>query len=120
MNRQKDAWREAKRRCRLTEEEVRMAKELGFQPKSLIRNIPSPSQQWKAPVSEWVRSLYAQKIGSRKPNVIAMPASSAAPSFKPGEERRIRENPWPDNPEIADPPPVELHDECSDDDWDDF
>jgi hypothetical protein len=35
-----------------------MAKELGFQPKSLIKNIPSPSQQWKQPVSERVRSLY--------------------------------------------------------------
>jgi hypothetical protein len=63
MDRQnEDAWREAKRRCDLTEEEVRMAKELGFQPKSLIKNIPSPSQNWKAPVNEWVRSLYQVRI----------------------------------------------------------
>jgi hypothetical protein len=38
MNRrQEDAWREAKRRCGLNDEEVRMARELGFQPKSLIK-----------------------------------------------------------------------------------
>ena len=32
-----DAWAEAQRRCQLSDEEVRMAKELGFQPKSLIK-----------------------------------------------------------------------------------
>jgi hypothetical protein len=42
MDRQKEAeWNEAKRRCRLTDEEVRMAKDLGFQPRSLIKSIPS-------------------------------------------------------------------------------
>ena len=53
---------EDKRRCRLSDEEVRMAKELGFQPKSLIKNIPSPSQQWKAPVNQWVRDLEPKVI----------------------------------------------------------
>ena len=68
MNQKDDsAWEEAQRRCGLSAEEVRMAKELGFKPTSLIKNIPSPSQQWKAPVREWVRDLYERKIGSRKP-----------------------------------------------------
>jgi len=69
VNPQKDElWREARRRCGLSDEEVRMAKELGFQPKSLIKNIPSASQQWKAPVKEWVRSLYEKKMGRKKPS----------------------------------------------------
>ena len=34
-------WDEAKRKCRLGEEEIRMAKEMGINPKSLIRNISS-------------------------------------------------------------------------------
>ena len=41
-----------------------MAKELGFQPKSLIKNIPAPSQQWKMPVKQWVRLLHEDKFGS--------------------------------------------------------
>jgi len=57
------AWAEAQRRCRLSGEEVRMARELGFRSKSLIKNIPSPSQKWKAPVGDWVRSLYEEKLG---------------------------------------------------------
>jgi hypothetical protein len=37
MNRQKDdAWKEAKRRCGLNDEDIGMAKKLGFQPKSLV------------------------------------------------------------------------------------
>jgi hypothetical protein len=50
-----DLWAEAKRKCRLSAESLRMAKELGLAPRSLLRNIPSPSQPWKAPVHVWIR-----------------------------------------------------------------
>ena len=55
------AWAEAARRCRLSPADVRMAKELGFKPRSLLKNQPSPQQPWKAPVAEWVRDLYAKR-----------------------------------------------------------
>jgi len=55
------AWAEAARRCRLSPADVRMAKELGFKPRSLLKNQPSPQQPWKAPVAEWVRDLYARR-----------------------------------------------------------
>jgi hypothetical protein len=48
------AWSEAARSCRLSVEDVRMAKELGFKPRSLLKNVPSPQQPWNAPVAEWV------------------------------------------------------------------
>jgi hypothetical protein len=54
-------WAKAKRLCRLSAEDVRMAKELGFSPRALMKNIPSGSQPWKAPVKIWIRDLYAQK-----------------------------------------------------------
>ena len=54
-------WAEAARRCRLSPADVRMAKELGFKPRSLLNNQPSPQQPWKAPVAEWVRDLYAKR-----------------------------------------------------------
>jgi hypothetical protein len=64
-NKKKSDWAEAKRRCRLNEEEIRMAKELGMAPRSLINNILSPQQRWKQPVKQWVRDLYEQKFGRR-------------------------------------------------------
>jgi predicted nucleotidyltransferase len=59
----KSTWADAKRRCGLSVDDIRMAKELGFSPKSLIRNIPSPTQQWKASVKIWIRDLYLEKVG---------------------------------------------------------
>ena len=53
------AWAEAARRCRLSPADVRMAKELGFKPRSLLKN--QSQQPWKAPVAEWVRELYAKR-----------------------------------------------------------
>ncbi|MEA1960514.1 MAG: hypothetical protein U9N81_04360 [Bacillota bacterium] len=60
MDKQKkdQLWAEAKRKCRLSEEALNMAKEMGLNPKSLIKNIPSPKEQWKAPVEDWVRDMY--------------------------------------------------------------
>ncbi|SFL78004.1 hypothetical protein [Salibacterium qingdaonense] len=61
-------WSEAKKRCCLTQGDIHMAKELGMTPKSLVKNIPSPSQSWKAPVKVWVRDLYEEKFGKVKSN----------------------------------------------------
>lgn len=43
-------WSEAKRRCQLNQDDIRKAKELGLNPRKLIKNTPTKSQQWKAPV----------------------------------------------------------------------
>ncbi|MFH1616376.1 MAG: hypothetical protein ABIG61_14975 [Planctomycetota bacterium] len=62
-------WIEAKKKCRLNNEEVRMAKELGLNPVKLIKNIPSKSQPWKSPVKEWLHDIYEKhqaKIAKRK------------------------------------------------------
>jgi hypothetical protein len=111
---EQNEWQEAKRRCRLSDEEVRMAKELGLKPGSLIRNIPRPSQTWKAPVSIWVRSLYGKKIGSRGRAEATRPAAtSASPRVI---EFRNPDDPWPDHPEIPDLPPLDLDFETEDED----
>ncbi len=38
-----------------------MAKEMGLNPRSLIKNIPSKSEPWKAPVKDWVREMYRKR-----------------------------------------------------------
>ncbi|HZG77583.1 MAG TPA: hypothetical protein VEZ72_17150 [Paenibacillus sp.] len=42
VQKREQQWKEAKSRCRLSDEAVRMAKEMGLNPLSLIKNIPSP------------------------------------------------------------------------------
>ena len=56
-----ELWDEAKRKCHIGDEEIRMAKEMGLNPKSLIKNIPSKSEMWKAPVKEWIRDMYEER-----------------------------------------------------------
>jgi hypothetical protein len=43
---QQQLWVEAQRRCRLSDDAVRLAKEQGIGPRSLIKNIPAPTQKW--------------------------------------------------------------------------
>jgi hypothetical protein len=54
-------WQEAKKKCKLNNEDIKIAKELGLNPKSLIKNIPNKSEQWKAPVSVWNREIQEER-----------------------------------------------------------
>lgn len=91
-----DAWAEAKRLCGLSAEDIAKAKALGMSPKSLIKNIPSRDQRWKAPVREWVRDLYEKKFGDRP--------LRTPPSAKPAPTSRLA--PAMGSP-ADDPPPLE-------------
>ena len=59
-------WQDAKKKCRLTDEDIARAKRLGLNPRSLIKNIPSKSEPWKAPVSEWLREMEENGIVKRE------------------------------------------------------
>ena len=52
-----EMWAEAKKKCRLNTEDIALAKRLGLNPRSLIKNIPSKSEPWKAPVKVWLRKI---------------------------------------------------------------
>ena len=56
-----ELWQEAKRKCRLNADDIALAKRLGLNPRSLIKNIPSKSQPWKAPVKAWLREIDAKR-----------------------------------------------------------
>jgi hypothetical protein len=61
QNKKDRLWAEAKRRCGLNTEDVRMAREMGLNPRSLIKNIPSKSEPWKLPVKDWIRNIYQKR-----------------------------------------------------------
>lgn len=48
-----------------------MVKEMGLNPKSLIKNIPSPREQWKQPVKIWIREMYEEKCRKKKNRMVA-------------------------------------------------
>ena len=50
-------WQEAKLKCRLNNDDIALAKRLGLNPRSLIKNIPNKSEPWKAPVKVWLHEI---------------------------------------------------------------
>ena len=74
-------WAEAKRECRLNAETVRMAKELGLNPRKLIKNIPNKSQRWKAPLHVWIREMYEERMGrAARKKAGKQPSQGATPN----------------------------------------
>ena len=50
-------WAEAKKKCRLNNEDIALAKRLGLNPRSLINNLPCRSEPCKAPVKDWLLEI---------------------------------------------------------------
>ena len=60
---QRHSWPEAKKLCRLNQNDIAMAKRLGFQPDAMVRARPDPKQKWKLPVKDWIRELHFERFG---------------------------------------------------------
>jgi len=88
-------WAKAKQVCRLNMEDIRMAKELGISPRSLMKNNPSTSPRWKLPVKLWIRELYNKMLErleaklARK-QVADSRSSAMARSLSPSMSTRMR------------------------------
>ena len=50
-------WQDAKQKCLLNNDDIALAKRLGLNPRSLIKNIPNKSEPWKAPVKDWLHEI---------------------------------------------------------------
>jgi hypothetical protein len=58
-----EAWRNAKKVCRLNARQLEMARRLGMNPTKLPRLRPAPRQHWKLPVGEFIEELYSKRFG---------------------------------------------------------
>jgi hypothetical protein len=60
-------WVEAKRRHRLTDEQVQMARELGMNPKKLGKLDNHRQEPWKLPLSRFIEELYYKRFKRHHP-----------------------------------------------------
>jgi hypothetical protein len=60
-------WIEAKKKYHLTENHIRMAKELGMNPKKFGSLANHKQEKWKAPLSEFIERLYFKRFRREKP-----------------------------------------------------
>jgi hypothetical protein len=90
---QRFTWPEAKKRCRLNQLDIEMAKRLGFGPDALIHAIPDPKQNWKLPVKYWVHELHGKKFGHvlGEKEFVYNPPKPLTPEELAEADRRIAE-----------------------------
>ncbi|MCA1916453.1 hypothetical protein [Methanospirillum hungatei] len=63
---QEEAWIDAKKRYRLSDEHIRMAKELGLNPGKFGSYAPNKQEQWKEPLPDFIRTLYAKRFKKKE------------------------------------------------------
>jgi hypothetical protein len=91
MGKHRHTWPEAKKLCRLNQDDIAMAKNLGFGPDTLVRVRPNPKQKWKLPVKYWIRELHQERFGhvlGEKP--LPSPLPPAPPTTPEEDEEAIR------------------------------
>jgi len=62
-----EAWRVARGRHRLSDAHVQMARELGLDPRRLGKIDNHRQEPWKAPLPDFIESLYEKRFGRRRP-----------------------------------------------------
>ena len=78
-------WVEARRRFRLSHAQIQMARELGLNPKKLGKLDNHRQEPWKAPLPDFIASLYLKRYGRRLPDKVKSIEEIAA-------EQRVKKN----------------------------
>ena len=59
-------WQDAKKKCQLNNKDIELAKRLGLNPRSLVKNILNKSEPWKVPVSVWLHEIDEKRRNKTK------------------------------------------------------
>ena len=66
-------WIDARKRYRLSDAHIQMARELGLKPSSLEKLTPNKDQKWKVPLADFIEHLYEKRFKrSAPPEVITI------------------------------------------------
>jgi hypothetical protein len=64
------SWIEARKRFRLSDATVQIARELGLDPKALGKIANHDQEKWKAPLPEFIARLYLKRFGEHSPDAV--------------------------------------------------
>ncbi len=63
-------WIDARKRHRLSDAQIQMARELGMNPKKFGGLDNHRQQSWKLPLPEFIEELYFERFEKKRPNVV--------------------------------------------------
>ena len=64
------AWIDARKRHRLSDAHVQMARELGLNPMKLGKLDNHRQEPWKAPLPQFIEACYTKRFGKARPEVV--------------------------------------------------
>ncbi|MCK7508655.1 MAG: hypothetical protein MZV70_34575 [Desulfobacterales bacterium] len=67
MNNKDQQWIEAKKKFRLSDTHIQMAKELGMNPKKFGSLANHKQELWKAPLPDFIEDLYYKRFKRKRP-----------------------------------------------------
>ena len=65
-----EEWLKAKKKYRLSDAQIQMARELGMNPKKFGSLANHKQQQWKAPLPEFIEDIYFKTFKKTQPDTI--------------------------------------------------
>ena len=83
-------WVDARKRFRLTDTHIQMAREMGMNPKKFGSLANHDQEKWKAPLPIFIESLYFERFGKDRPNEILSIEAIVKRRQKKQEDRRAR------------------------------
>jgi hypothetical protein len=63
-------WIEAKKKFRLSDTHIQMAREIGMNPKKFGSLANHKQEPWKAPLPEFIEKIYFKRFKKDKPDVV--------------------------------------------------
>jgi hypothetical protein len=83
-------WVDARKRYRLTDAQIQMARELGLNPKKFGGYANHRQQRWKRPLGEYIEHLYFKRFKKTKPDRVVSIEERAEEAERKKEERKER------------------------------
>ena len=63
-------WIDARKRFHLSDAQMQMARELGMNPKKFGKLANHKQEPWKAPLPDFIESIYFKRFGKRQPDQV--------------------------------------------------
>ena len=70
MNDKNKKWIDAKKKFRLSDTHIQMARELGMNPKKFGSLANHKQEPWKAPLPDFIEDIYFKRFKKEKPDVV--------------------------------------------------
>lgn len=83
-------WIEVRKRYRLSDAQVQMARELGLNPHKFGKLANEKQEPWKKPLPEFIEEIYFKRFKKRQPDVVRSIEQLVQDQREKKEERKTR------------------------------